>query len=212
MTRSRQIFLFALSLACLAVLGFVFRSFLYENIFQPVGLVFWLLWRLIEAVPQSFYWGAVILICAFLVIRMLPRGVPEEPISAEDPFGKVENSYYAWLSAFAYGSADLNGLNQLREKLKRLALQASGRNEKFNTNFAEELFHSERETLPEKARAFLFPEESRPSLAERLRLRSALFFASFHEAKNREMPDIIHQPIDEILTNLEEQAEIPHEH
>jgi len=209
--KAGQILALLVCLGCLLALAIIFRSFFMDNILRPVALIFWLVWRLISSVNQNFYWGMVIAVCLFLVIRLLPPESPQIQGDSEKDQPKTVNGYFSWLSAFAGALSSLPELENLKEKLVDLFVSVVHQTDRVASKEAKELFKSGQFPISESGRSFLSSETGfRRTLLYTLKLRSALFMIALLKRKGSKIPKIIHQPIDEFLSLMEEKAEIKH--
>jgi len=213
MKKNWQIILFFLCLVGLLSLLIIFRSFFFESILRPIGLIFWLGWRVIASVNQSFYWAMVIIISAFLVIQMLPReSLPAQDEQKDHP-NKIMNTYLDWLSSLTHSTANLSALESLRQKLRERTISFISMADRVSMNEAEKTIQAKESPVSKESQSFLFSENEVPlDITGKLRLRIAFFLASVWKRKNPRVPKIIHQPVDQILSFMEEKAKTHHEH
>jgi hypothetical protein len=213
MKKNWPFILFFLTLVGLFTLLIVFRSFFIENILRPIGLVFWLVWRVITSVHQSFYWAMVILISAFLVIRMLPKESMAGQNEQTDDSKKVTNPYFDWLSSFTHSTSNRSAFENLRQRLRELTTSFVCTTDGLSISEAETILQSRASPLSKESQAFLFSDnEIYRTFVGKLNLRMTFFLTSLRKGKITRIPKIIHQPVDEILSYMEEKAKTHHGH
>jgi len=192
-------------------LAILFRSFLWTNFLRPIVVVFWLMWRIIISVDQKFYWGVVIAAILFLVIRMLPKELPPVREDSESDHYYQAGSFSSWHAAFTSACSSLYELERLRKKIINLYVSIVHRTDRTVLEEAEEMIKSKQVPLSEAGRSFFSPEEGRMSLSSKLEIEGELFLISLGKGRRTKLPGIAREPIDEILTLMEDKAEIRHE-
>src|SRR5512138_1846947 len=83
-----------LVLGLLLGLMLYFHTFLITNIFEPITLLFWVLWRIVMSVHQSVYWAVLILAGSILLVCSIPfKRKPASPAYGDDysPVDRVEH-------------------------------------------------------------------------------------------------------------------------
>ncbi len=210
--KTGQILVLVICLGVILVLAILFRSFLWTNVLRPIVIVFWLIWRVIVSVDQKFYWGVVIAATLFLVIRLLPKDLPL--IQEDQEADRLNNSqgFFSWHEAFTSACSNLYQLEHLRQRIKNLYVSVVHRTDRIALNDVEELIESGQLPVSEASQSFLFPETGkRKPFTSKLKIRGALFLASMGIHRGAKLPEVAHESIDEILTLMEDKAEINHE-
>jgi len=192
-------------------LAILFRSFLWTNFLRPIVLVFWLVWRVIISVNQTFYWGVVIAASLFLLIRLLPKELPPVREDSETDRLYQANGFFSWHAAFTSACSSLYELERLRKKIVDLYVSVVHRTDRTALKEAEEMIRSRQIPLSEAGRAFFSTEEGRMSLSRKLEMEGELFLISLGKGRGTKLPETAREPIDEILTLMEDKAEIHHE-
>jgi hypothetical protein len=211
-TNRRQVLTLLLCLAVIVVLGFVFRSFVMDNIVQPITLVAWAVWRVISSVNQKIYWGFVIAISLFLVIRMIPPESPNIHDQTEDDRPTAENGYSTWLSKLASAISDRNSLEELKQRLVDLYIAFVVQKNKVSPMDVEEILRSKGLPISEGGQLFFSPKKS--SLRAQFYEMKLLFVTKISGIRMRQgdkMPAMLHEPIDEFLNLMENHTEDEYE-
>jgi hypothetical protein len=208
----RQVLTLLLCLAVIVVLGFVFRLFVMDNIVQPITLVAWAVWRVISSVNQKIYWGFVIAISLFLVIRMIPPESPNIHNQIEDDRPTAENGYSTWLSKLASAISDRNSLEELKQRLVDLYSAFVVQKDKVSPMDVEEILRSKGLPISEGGQLFFSPKKS--SLRAQFYEMKLLFVTKISGIRMRQgdkMPAMLHEPIDELLNLMENHTEDEYE-
>jgi hypothetical protein len=147
-------------------LAIYFHSFLITNVFEPVAVLFWAVWRIIASVHQNIYWTTLVLLCSLLLIRFLPfrrnSAGPAYPPEHSSP-NRVED----WLRLMKNASPGTDETEYLRDRLKRLLLSVH-QAEQAHSLRVDEMGMQESEFLPEAVRRFLFPTKEKHDFRSQL--------------------------------------------
>lgn len=173
-----------------------FQSFLTTNIFEPIAVLFWALWRMICSVHQNYYWTILILVCSILLIRSIPfRGNSASLAYREEqcPPSRVED----WQRQLKNASDGTSQTEYLRDSLKDL----------LNSIYLVEQSHTmkvEEAVLPETVRCFLFPAKKKHSD----RLQILLFMPKWFRRSVSKVFQTDNTGIEETLAWMESTMEI----
>ncbi len=140
-------------------LAIYFRAFLIANIFEPIAVLFWLLWRIIASVHQNVYWTALILACLILMLRFIPfRGKP--PVLEHSDDYSLSNRVEHWLVMMKIVSLGMDETEYLRDDLRRLLISIY-KLERFSSVQPDEIVMPETVALPPAVQSFLFPAKGK---------------------------------------------------
>ncbi len=199
-------------MGCFLALVVIFRSFFWENVLRPIGLIFWLIWRAIASVDQAVYWAMAIIISIFLVLRMLPKGVVPTGHIYESDSSKISNPYLTWLSVFTLAGFSPLALENLQPKLKDLTVSFLVQTGRITPKEAEASIRAKQLSISPESQSFLISDKEGGKQVNQYKLRGTYFLASFGKRKLSRIPTIVHQPINEGLSFMEGRAHIQHEH
>lgn len=195
---------FLLSMGCIVILVVVFWSFFMNNIVQPIMLIFWAVWRIILSVNQKIYWGALLAICFYLAIRMIPTDFPHPQHESEDHHSQAQNGYPSWLILLTSIMSDISVLENLNKKIIDLYISVMAQRYKITSEDADKLTRSKNTSFPEKSQFFLFPDKGTLKYKFfRLKLRIVILLTTVINKWRLWMPAMIHEPIDEVLSLME---------
>lgn len=179
-----------------------FRSFLITNIFEPIAILFWALWRIITSVDQNYYWTILILISAMLLIRFLPlkRNTSRLAYRAEQ---RLPNRVEDWLRLMKNACDGTDETEYLRDSLKRLLVSIYQAEQSHSLN-TDEGSMPEAALLPETVHRFLFPVKGKHDY----RLQILLFTPKWIRRRVSKVFQIDNSPIEETLAWMESMMEI----
>ena len=151
-------YLLSLSILILFVcLLVIFRSFLMSYIIEPVALLFWLFWQIVSSIDQNIYWIVLIVICAILIIRIIPIRKGKPPNSAYDytymPVNRVEH----WQKLIMEAELGRNEREYFRDSLKELLITVITQMERSFLSNSEKTVAERSASMPLAAQRFLFP-------------------------------------------------------
>jgi hypothetical protein len=210
--KTDRILALVICLCVILALAIIFRSFLWTNLLQPIAVVFWLVWRVIASVNQKFYWGVVIAAALFLVIRLFPKDLPQPREDSGSDTLNQDNGFFPWHAAFTSACSSVYELEHLRKRILDLYVSVAHQTDRIDLKEAEEMVKSRQIPLSEAGRSILLPEKGkRRPFSIMLKIRVALLRAALGKGRGTKLPEIIHDPIDEMLTLMEDKAEINHE-
>jgi uncharacterized membrane protein len=130
MDNLKRYMLSLLLLGTLIGLARSFRSFFMTNFIEPIALLCWAAWRIVASVDQSFYWMILIVICAVLVIRLIPMKNDHSTSPAYTYKYESPNRVEYWQTLIResfFGEEEGERLRGSLEKLFRLVAAKSGR-------------------------------------------------------------------------------------
>lgn len=146
--------------------GVLFWPFIFSEIIRPTALVVWVLLRVfVLSVDQRFYWAAVVLVSAFLLLRRLLSSLQPatQPTSFQRPNTTIENIQY-WHSLLTAGAHNPQDDRAMKKELAHLLLQLYATKKRTSADFR--LFDALQQgeiPLPEDIHAFLFVPEPQPA-------------------------------------------------
>ena len=154
----------------------IFRSFLIDNIIEPVALLLWLVWRIISSVDQNIYWIVLIFFVVIIFLRLIPPGNEKSHISAYnytyEAFSRVEHwQMLIWDSALGWIESEY-----LRDGLKELLMAVIAQVEHSDTSDSEEVIAKGKVSLSPAARRYLFPPSGENRVFSINFQRNSLFF------------------------------------
>ncbi|MBC8504175.1 MAG: hypothetical protein ISR58_19600 [Anaerolineales bacterium] len=172
------------------------RSFLTTYIAEPVAILGWVVWRIIESVDQNIYWVLLIVLCSMLVVRFALIRMETFPSSAylEPEMNPARLGHWQRLIKEAgFGKSERQ---VLEERLLQLLLDSVGGQDdlkKVTPPRIQKLINSigRKRSMVSQFLYSIFPRWFRSWVGK---------FVS---------PDYI--MIDEILSFIETEMEIPHE-
>lgn len=183
-------------------LAIYFHSFLITNIFEPIAVLFWAVWRIIASVHQNTYWTILVLLCFILLIRVLPfRRNSSDP--AYHPEHSSPNRVEEWLRLMKNAVSGNDETEYLRDSLKRLLISVH-QAEQIHSLRVDETMMRESASLPVVVRGFLFSTKAKQSF----RLRLLLLLPKWLRSSASKVFQINSIPIEETLTWMESMMEI----
>ena len=189
-----------------------FRSFLLNYIIEPIALLFWAVWRIISSVDQNLYWIALIVICAILVIRLIPSEKDGPPSPSYIYTYKPPNRVEYWQTAIDESNLGKHKSEYLRNRIKELTMTVISQVEQLATTEPEEIVAAGISSLPPEARQYLFPpnrQDGTSSIKERLNYNA--FVPRWLRRWRRKYFHQDNAMLDEVLTWMETELEIDHE-
>jgi hypothetical protein len=189
-----------------------FRSFLMNYIIEPIALLFWAVWRIISSVDQNLYWIALIVICAILVLRMIPSEKDSPPSPSYLYTYKPPNRVEYWQTIIDESKLGKHKSEYLRNRIKELMMTVISQVEQPATTELDEIVAAGIPSLPPEAREYLFPsngEDGTSSIKDQL--NPNVFLPRW---LRRWRSKYIHQNnamLDEVLTWMETELEIDNE-
>lgn len=201
-----------LALVLLAGLAVGFRSFFLRNLIEPVAFLFWAAWRIVASVNQNIYWMVLLVICAILLLRLVPAGEDGAPRPAYNYRYESPNRVEYWQRLIEDARLGKDEMEQLRDSLKKLSKSVSAQGSQPEPSALEEIWETGNSPWSSRARRFLFPSKEQVGL---LSIGRGFGFPSFIPRRLRRWAGkFIPQdtaPMDEILEWMENEMEISHE-
>ena len=148
------------------LLGFVlyFRSFLIDNIIEPVAMLFWAIWRIATSIDQHIYWAVLIVLWLLSMLRLVPSEKGDSLAPAYNyeyrPLCRVEY----WRLLIKDGTRGKVKAENLRDALKDLLCSIITQIDRTYPANLEQRVASEPTPLPFAAHLFLFPPEKKNRL------------------------------------------------
>ena len=146
-----------LVLGLLAGLVIGFWSFLMTNIVEPVALLFWAVWRVVLSVDQNIYWAVLIVLCAILVIRLIPSENENNPNPAYHYNYKLPDRVEHWQALVEDFVLGKDEDEHLRADLKKLFVSVAELQERYDPMDLEKIHAMGKISLSTRAQRFLFP-------------------------------------------------------
>jgi hypothetical protein len=134
-----------------------FRSFLMAYIIEPVALLFWAVWRLVSSVDQNIYWMALIVLCIFLFLSLIPSENARPADSAYNDTRKSLDRIEYWQAAINQASMGEKERQHLRDSLKELLIASTAQLERQALLQIQEQNNVEMTPFSPAARRYLFP-------------------------------------------------------
>jgi len=142
------------------ILVIFFRPFLQTNIVEPLVLVIWLIFRVIASVDQKIYWGILVFLSCYLIIRNFvvktesstgfAKTLPKEPVRGVE----------FWRSAFESATYEKENFHLLRQNMKDLLVSAVMQKEHLTNTQAQTALDDKQLPLPDSVYAFIYPPKS----------------------------------------------------
>lgn len=127
MGKLRRTFLIVLLVGLLAILAFIFRSFILSNFIKPIAILLWLFWRFFLSIDQVFIWTILVIAAlAYAFWRLINMPIPIDTDTAYTPNDTLENVNY-WRNSILLTSDETEKDNVLKRDLANMlaALYAS---------------------------------------------------------------------------------------
>jgi hypothetical protein len=158
-------------------LGFLFRDFLVANIFDPIGAMVLLVWRLMISVHQTFYWGAVVALAAGLAFRRLVQALDRAEMPSDPSINSPRRVVDSWRHPLVLAYSEDPTAAAVKRELRYMLVEMYAVKQTVSSSFeiSEEL-RLRRLPLPDAIYSFLFSGEARnpnPSWKQRLRRLAA---------------------------------------
>lgn len=206
-------YIYLLLIICIIV-GLIigFRSFLMTYIIEPVALLFWAVWRIFSSVDQDIYWIALIIVCSFLVIRLIPSGNVKLTSLEENSTYKPLNRAESWQILIDDATLGRKESEYLRDNLKDLYVTVFHEGKQVDsTNSADPNSQSESNLSP-ATQQYLYTERNTDGIIAIGHTRNLIFllprqlrsWAKTYLFKENEL-------MDEILGLMETELEIDNE-
>jgi hypothetical protein len=147
------------------LVGLLFTPFILKNIIEPTSLAAWVLLRIfVLSIDQKYYWGAIILVVAIFLFRLLPQDQTViQPEYFPDSNATIKTIEY-WRILFTSTVDNTYDEETLKRELIHLLLSLYASKQRVSTNFSlyDALKRGEL-PLPKHIHAFLFPDDSKKS-------------------------------------------------
>lgn len=190
-----------------------FRSFLMSYIIEPIALLFWAVWRIISSVDQNLYWIVLIVICAILVIRMIPSEKEGSPSPSYLYTYKPPNRVEYWQTIIDESNLGKHKSEYLRNRIKELTMTVISQVEQPATTELDEIVAAGIPSLPLEARQYLFPSNGEDGISS-IKDDQLNRTIGIPRWLRRWRSKYLHQNnamLDEVLTWMETELEINHE-
>jgi hypothetical protein len=189
-----------------------FRSFLMNNIIEPIALLFWAVWRIISSVDQNFYWIALIVICTILVIRLIPSEKEGPPSRSYIYTYKPPNRVEYWQTIIGEANLGNHKSEYLRNRIKELTMTVISQVEQPVTTEVDEIVAAGIPSLPPEARQYLFPLNGKDgTFSIKDQLNRTIGKPGWLRRWRRKYLHQNNAMLDEVLTWMETELEIDNE-
>lgn len=189
-----------------------FRSFVMNYIIEPIALLFWAVWRIISSVDQNLYWIVLIIICAILVIRLIPSEKDNAPNQSYMYTYKPPNRVEYWQTIIDESNLGKHKSEYLQNRIKELTMIVISQVEQSATTEQDEIVAAGIPSLSPEARQYLFPSNGEDGLSS---IKDQLNYNAFLPRWLRKWRSkYLHQNdamLDEVLTWMETELEIHNE-
>jgi hypothetical protein len=212
MEKFKKNFLPFLILLLLAGFFVSFRSFLMNYIIEPIALLFWAVWRILSSVDQNLYWIVLIIICAILVIRLIPSEKEGPPSPSYIYTYKPPNRVEYWQTIIDESSLGKHKSEYLRNRIKELTMTVIAQVGQPATAEPDEIVAAGIPSLPPEARQYLFPSNGEAGISSiKNQLNHNVFLPGWLQRWRSKHVHQNNAMLDEILTWMETELEIDHE-
>jgi hypothetical protein len=189
-----------------------FRTFLMNYIIGPIALLFWAVWRIISSVDQNLYWIALIVICAILVVRLIPSEKEGPPSPSYLYTYKPSNRVEYWQTIIDESGLGKHKREYLRNRIKELMMTVISQVEQPATTELDEIVAAGTPSLPPEARQYLFPSNGEDGISSiKDRLNHNVFLPRWLRKWRRKYILQNNARLDEVLKWMETELEIDHE-
>jgi hypothetical protein len=189
-----------------------FRSSLMNYIIEPIALLFWAVWRIISSVDQNLYWIALIVICAILVIRLIPSEKDSPPSPTYIYTYKPPNRVEYWQTIIDESRLGKHKSEYLRNRIKELTMTVISQVEQPATTELDEIVAAGIPSLPPEARQYLFPSNGEDGISSiKDQLSHNVFLPRWLRKWRRKYIHQNNATMDEVLTWMETELEINNE-
>jgi hypothetical protein len=189
-----------------------FRSSLMNYIIEPIALLFWAVWRIISSVDQNLYWIALIVICAILVIRLIPSEKDSPPSPTYIYTYKPPNRVEYWQTIIDESRLGKHKSEYLRNRIKELTMTVISQVEQPATTELDEIVAAGIPSLPPEARQYLFPSNGEDGISSmKDQLNHNVFLPRWLRKWRRKYIHQNNATMDEVLTWMETELEINNE-
>jgi hypothetical protein len=189
-----------------------FRSFLLDNIVQPVALLFWAVWRVISSVDQYVYWVVLIVCCVIFLIRLIPSEKDNSTNPSYNQTYKPPNRVEYWQNLIDESMLGKNKSEYLRNRIKDLVITTISQVEQPATTEVDEIIATGIPSLSPAARQYLFtPGDKNGTSPMKNKTNNAVFVPKWlrrWQKKHTHQNNIV---LDEILKWMEMELEIKDE-
>jgi hypothetical protein len=189
--------------------------FVVAEFIQPVSLVIWLLLRtFVLSVDQQYYWYALVLAAAFLLIRLIPRPISPEETGKINSFNETLRSIHHWRTMYVPDENSTYHDQFLeREYIHLLVTMYAARLHVTPDYHLHEQLREGSIPIPENIRAYLFTEDKMPERRTLKTMIRSIWNApqKWREQSSRQKKADHDRRIEEILTFFETTLEIIHD-
>ena len=186
-----------------------FRSFLMDNVIEPVALLCWAVWRIISSVDQNIYWIALIVICTILVVRLIPSEKDNSSSPALNQTYKPPNRVEYWQTLIDEAMLGKNKSEYLRYRMKELVMSIIAEVEQPATTEVNEMIATKIPSLSLAAHQYLFPpDENHGTSPMKIRTNITVFSPKWLRRWQRKYTHQNNVVLDEILKWMETELEI----
>jgi hypothetical protein len=198
--------------------GILLRSVILDNLVTPIALVAWAVWRVLQSVDQTFYWGLLTLSALLMglvrLVRLTEAPIGLEQTSPPDSNATLERIDY-WRTSIRLTGLETSKSNILEHNLAEMlaALYASQQSQTPSFEIYNALKRRQR-PLPETIYAFLFGAESsssRRSIKQILQAIGDMPRRRIRRWTGRETA-AYYQSLEQVLTFMESSLEKNHDH
>jgi uncharacterized membrane protein len=117
----------ALAVTALAAGATVFRTFLFNTVFEPMAWFLWAGWRVMASVDRGICWGIVIIVCFVIVFRLVVAHARTEAqdhrVRERDELPGDRLSH--WQAAATHAARPGDGVESFRASVEALALSVA---------------------------------------------------------------------------------------
>lgn len=155
--RLKKYMLALLALGSLLGLTVGFRSFIMANVIEPIAILFWAAWRIISSVNQHIYWIFMIIVCSFLMFRLVRSGNGSPSRQPGYYYSYRRSSRVAYWQALIRDTVlRKNDGEYLRDNLRQLFVSFLAQMERSEPTDLEGAAATGKKPLSLQARRFLF--------------------------------------------------------
>lgn len=193
-------------------LAISFQSFLMITIIEPVALLFWAIWRILASVDQNVYWTILIVLCAALMLRLVPSGKDFSPRPAYNYEYKSLDRVEYWRRLMKEAASGKDGNENLHHSLENLLMSTIAQADHSLSTDPAEAVASGQVSLPPAIRRFLLlPGEEQEALSGHHQFNPLVLASKWFRrwAGPRDRQD--RALVEEVLQWMESYLEISHD-
>lgn len=186
-----------------------FRIYLWNNLVEPIALLFWAGWRVILSVDQQIYWQLLIWGSIFFFLRFLPTQKERSTAYAEKENGKSIKGLAYWQILVSSAANDDDKRALLRRDLEKMLILGLSIQERVEKEEIKRRLSSHQMDCPEFIYAFFYPDQQdEKGIFEKIKKSHYFLPAWLRNLNHREKMQYQHT-LSAILQWMEQTLEVP---